>query len=80
MEIVENLSEWEATFRSNWLAHFKETGQTDWSRYNRPNNKTAPAGPGIDLSQSRLALISTAGAYLRYSQEPFDFSVNILTN
>ncbi len=72
MEIVENLSEWEATFRSNWLAHFNETGQTDWSQYNRPNNKTAPAGPGIDLSQSRLALISTAGAYLRHSQEPFD--------
>jgi len=72
MEIVENLREWEATFRSGWLAHYEQTGQIDWSLYNRPHNKIAPAGPGIDLSKSRLALISTAGAYLRASQAPFD--------
>ena len=32
------------------------------------------AGPAIKLSESRLILISTAGGYLRGSQEPFDAS------
>lgn len=72
MEIVENLAQWQADYEQGWLAHFKETGQFDWARYVRPDNKRAPAGPGIDLSQSRLALISSAGAYLRDTQEPFD--------
>jgi hypothetical protein len=72
MEIVENLAQWQADYEQGWLAHFKETGQLDFTRYARLNNKTAPAGPGLDLSHSRLALISSAGAYLRDTQEPFD--------
>jgi hypothetical protein len=72
MEIVENLAQWQRDYEQGWLAHFKETGQLDWGRYVRPNNKQAPAGPGVDLSRSRLALISSAGAYLRDSQAPFD--------
>jgi D-proline reductase (dithiol) PrdB len=72
MEIVENLAQWQADYEQGWLAHFKETGQLDFTRYARPNNKTSPAGPGIDLSHSRLALISSAGAYLRETQGPFD--------
>jgi hypothetical protein len=72
MEIVENLTQWQADYEQGWLAYFKETGQLDFTRYVRPHNKSAPAGPGVDLSQSRLALISSAGAYLRDSQEPFD--------
>lgn len=72
MEIVENLAQWQADYEQGWLAHFKETGQLDFTRYPRPNNKRAPAGPRINLSHSRLALISSAGAYLPESQEPFD--------
>lgn len=72
MEIVENLAQWQADYEQGWLAHFKATGQLDFARYVRPNNKSAPAGSGIDLSHSRLALISSAGAYLRDTQEPFD--------
>ena len=72
MEIVENLTQWQVDYEQGWLAHFKETGQLDWARYVRPNNKTAPAGPGLNLSQSRLALISSAGAYLRDTQAPFN--------
>ncbi len=72
MQILENYDEWKATFQAGWLAHLQETGEIDWSLYNRPDNKTAPAGPGVDLAQSRLMLITTSGAYLPAEQEPFD--------
>jgi D-proline reductase (dithiol) PrdB len=72
VEILENRAAWEATFNAGWLAHFHATGETKWDLYNRPDNKEAPAGQGIDLSRSRLLLISSAGGYLRHSQEPFN--------
>jgi hypothetical protein len=72
MQILEDLPGWAAEFEANWLAHYQQTGETNFKVYNRPRNAMAPAGPGIDLGQSRLALISTAGGYLPASQEPFD--------
>ncbi|MEM7348646.1 MAG: glycine/sarcosine/betaine reductase selenoprotein B family protein [Chloroflexota bacterium] len=73
MEILEDVAQWQAEYKQNWLAHYKETGDMDWrNRYNRPKNKTAPSGSGIDLSQSRLMLISSAGGYLPESQTPFN--------
>lgn len=71
MEILENLAQWQTEYEQGWLAHYRETGEMDWERYNRPKNKIAPAGPGINLAKSRLALISSAGGYLSQSQEPF---------
>jgi hypothetical protein len=72
MEIVENLDRWRADFEKGWLALYESTGEKDWSIYNRPRNREWPGGPGVDLSQSRLLLISTAGSYLKTTQEPFD--------
>ena len=72
MDIVENLDQWQAEFESGWLAHLQKTGQTDFTLYPRPENKISPVGPGVDLSKSRLMLISTAGAYLADTQQPFD--------
>jgi hypothetical protein len=72
MDIVENLDRWRADFEKGWLAHYERTGEKDWSIYNRPRNRGSIPGPGVDLSQSRLLLISTAGSYLKGSQEPFD--------
>jgi len=72
MEILENMDQWQADFEQGWLAHYQATGEFDWTRYNRPRNNSAPSGPGIELSKSRLALITTAGGYLPASQEPFD--------
>jgi len=73
MEIFEDRDQWLAKFREGWLAHWQETGQFDWKRYPHPKNREAPAGPGLDLSRSRLVLISTAGAYLPGDgQLPFD--------
>ena len=72
MEILENRQEWQTTFAVGWLRHYQETGQPNWDLYNRPNNKSAPAGKAIDLRQSRLLLISSAGGYLPATQLPFD--------
>jgi Glycine/sarcosine/betaine reductase selenoprotein B (GRDB) len=72
MEILEQRADWEAAFRTGWLAHYERSGETDWKQYQRPKNSVAPAGPAIDLSRSRLVLISSAGGYLPASQEPFD--------
>ena len=72
MEIVENLDEWSAVFEANWLTHYRVTGETNWKIYNRAKNESAPGGPGVDLAQSRLLFISSAGGYLANEQEPFD--------
>ena len=72
MEILENRAMWEQTYQSKWLAHFKETGVIEWDLYNRPDNKVAPSGQGVDLSQSRLLFVSSSGSYLKDSQDPYD--------
>lgn len=72
MEILENREEWYKTYQENWLRHFQETGEIKWDLYKLPNNKTTPVGKGIDLAQSRLVLISSAGGYLSASQEAYD--------
>ena len=72
MEILEDRESWRTTFRAGWLAHYEQTGETNWKIYNRPKNTTAPPGKGINLSASRLILITSAGSYLREDQEPFD--------
>lgn len=74
MEILENREQWLADFRAGWLALFEETGQFDWKRYPRPTNSKGIYGRGIDPSESRLMLISSAGAYLPGKHLPFDAS------
>lgn len=74
MAIVENLNAWSAAYRDGWLAHWQASGEVDFSHYQRVVNETCPGTPGIDLSQSRLLFISTAGGYLPGSQRPFDAS------
>lgn len=72
VEIVENLANWYDEYRAGWLAHYQQTGQTDFQLYKRPKNENSPGIPGINLAQSRLMFITTAGVYLSASQEPFD--------
>ena len=72
MDIVENLDQWVETFENGWLAHYKETGGFNWKIYNRAKNVEAPGVAGIDLANSRLMLISSAGSYLHDEQEAFD--------
>ncbi len=72
MDIVENLAEWQTQFNKTWLQNYKETGEVNWRLYKRPRNTQSPSTPGIDLAQSKLMLISTAGGYLPASQPAFD--------
>ncbi len=72
MEILENKQVWLEHYQQNWLKKYQETGETDWKIYERPRNDEAPSGNGIDLADSKLLLISSAGAYLKESQQPYD--------
>lgn len=72
MNIIENRKQWDAEFKAGWLSHFQKTGALDWKLYPRIRNSPIDPRPGLDLSQSRLGLISAAGGYLREHQTPFD--------
>ena len=72
VDILEHRDEWQQKYDSTWLAHYQETGETKWDIYPRPDNKIAPAGSAVDLSKSRLLLITSAGGYLEAGQERFD--------
>lgn len=72
LSILENPLEWLKDFQQGWLASYEQTGKPDWNTYTRPKNRLAPSGPGINLSESRLMLISSAGGYWPETQEPFD--------
>jgi hypothetical protein len=71
--VFESREEWSSNFEQGWYKHWQDTnGGFDWKIYQRPKNTTPVAGNAIDLSQSRLLFISSAGAYLPEQQEPFD--------
>jgi hypothetical protein len=72
VEILENRSEWEAFFNANWLKHYQETGETDFKQYQYAKNSEGVPGKAIDINRSRLVFITTSGAYLKASQQPFD--------
>lgn len=85
LAVLETPMEWLRDFQKGWLAHFEKTGKSDWRKYVRPQNRMAPTGPGLDLSESRLMLISSAGAYLKDKQEQFnetnplgDYSIRLI--
>lgn len=72
MAILDQDKQWLETFQQGWLAHFKHTGEIDWRLYVRPQNQSFISGSGIDLASSRLMLITSSGAYLPRSHQPFD--------
>jgi hypothetical protein len=72
MEILENPLEWLREFQDGWLSKFENSGTIDWSLYVPPRNLSAPNSRGINLSESRLMLISTAGAYCAGKQNFFN--------
>ena len=74
MSILEDHEIWTKNFREGWLAKLQATGTFYWDTYIRPKNRESISGIGINLSKSRLMLISSAGGYLVNSQEAFDAS------
>ncbi|MEK6222555.1 MAG: hypothetical protein N2D54_09950, partial [Chloroflexota bacterium] len=72
LEILENPMAWVQDFQNGWLNHLENTGLYDWGKYTTPRNTLTPSGDKISLSDSRILLISSAGAYLKTSQVGFD--------
>ena len=70
--IFENREEWQQYFKDNWLAHYQKTGEIDWKLYKYGKNQSEISGKGVDVTQKRCLLISTAGAYLADQQEAFN--------
>lgn len=72
MSIIDNREQWLADFQAGWLKTYLETGELDWQAYNLPKNETTVSGPAVDLSKSKLVLITTGGFYVAGEQEPMD--------
>lgn len=76
MDILENPMEWLRAYQVEFLDHFQKTGEFDWDKYVFPVNNLTPRGHGVDLSKSRLLVITSSGAYLKTGQQPFNFITN----
>jgi D-proline reductase (dithiol) PrdB len=71
MEILEQPLEWLRAFQEGWLSNLEKTGEIDWDLYTHPHNHLIPNSRGINLCQSRVLLITTAGVYYADKQKPF---------
>ncbi|NQV15983.1 hypothetical protein HQ531_11040 [bacterium] len=58
----------------DWLKDFKKSKRINWKLYKYAKNQKSAPSAGIDLSKSKLLLISSAGAYLPAKDMPFDAS------
>ncbi len=72
MSVIDNRDQWLAEFKAGWHKIYSETGELDWKAYNLPKNTTTVSGPAVDLSKSKLVMITTGGFYIADEQEPFD--------
>lgn len=72
MEILEQPLEWLRAFQEGWLSNLEKTGKANWDLYTLTHNHLIPNSRGINLSQSRVLLITTAGVYYEGQQRPFD--------
>lgn len=71
-DVIEGEQQWEQDFNEKFAKGLETTGRLDWKQYQYTRNRFSPKGPAIDLSKSKLLFVSTAGTYLKDSQEPFD--------
>jgi len=72
MEIIENRDQWFQDYSANLLKHYHVTGEIDWKCYHYSVNSEFPSAPPVVLSQARILLVTSSGAYLPDSQKPFD--------
>lgn len=69
--IVDNEQDWTARFESGWLKNFIDTKSIDWKLYKYVKNHDSIPGEAIELSNSKILLVSSAGAYLPSQDKPF---------
>ena len=72
MEIAEKLDKWTTDFNDGWLKEVNQHNRINWNRYSYIKNVNSPESSGINLSKSKLMLISSAGGYLPSHDIPFD--------
>jgi hypothetical protein len=72
VDVLDSRTEWWDSFRDGWLAHYRRTGEFAWDQYPCIRNRPLAPSPGVDLSASRLMLVSSGGFYVRESQAAFD--------
>ena len=72
MKITERLDTWTNDFQNGWLKEFKQHNHIDWDLYSYIKNLESPQNTGINLSRSKLLLISSAGGYAYANDIPFD--------
>jgi hypothetical protein len=71
-DVIEGEQKWEQAYKEDFVKDVEGSGKVDWSKYTYTRNRLSPSGPALDLSKTKLLFISTAGTYLKDSQEPFD--------
>jgi hypothetical protein len=74
MKTAEGLDKWTSDFQSGWLKEVNQHNRINWNRYSYIKNHKSPQNTGIDLSKSKLLLVSSSGAYLSNNDIPFDAS------
>ena len=85
MEIMEQRDAWRAHFRARWQYDYRSTGKVSWKHYRYVENTIKEGTAGLSLRDSKLMFISSAGAFLPASQQPFnaadpegDYSIRVL--
>ncbi|RMF08021.1 MAG: hypothetical protein D6762_06465 [Candidatus Neomarinimicrobiota bacterium] len=83
--MAEDLRQWGQEYTRRWLAALRRKGQPDWKLYRYIRNRPGPAAEPVRLRNTRLVLISSAGAYDPTCQLPFqaasllgDYSLRLL--
>jgi hypothetical protein len=72
MEIAEKLDKWTTDFNDGWLKEVNQHNRINWETYSYIKNNNSTKSSGINLSSSKLMLISSAGGYLPVHDIPFD--------
>jgi hypothetical protein len=72
MKIAEGLDKWTTDFQNGWLKEFNQHNRINWDLYSYIKNIDSPQNSGLNLSRSKLLLISSAGGYLSAHNIPFD--------
>ncbi|MFZ9858127.1 MAG: glycine/sarcosine/betaine reductase selenoprotein B family protein [Roseiflexaceae bacterium] len=63
---------WMTAYRERWLTHYQTTGAIDWKLYPSLKLDAALASVAIDVTQSNLLLITSAGGYIPSVHDAFD--------
>lgn len=72
MTIVDKEKDWTAKFESGWLKNFVDTKSIDWKLYRYVRNEEVVTGKAITLSEAKILLITSSGAFLPSRDKPFN--------